>query len=488
MKEDSIKKNYIYNLLFQILNLILPLITTPYISRVLGASQIGIYSYTYSYISTFVMVGSLGIGTYGQREIAAVNEDKTAYSTVFWEIQAVKTISVSASLIAYLGFAFLYKDYSFYLLIQMPYFIAAILDISWFFQGIEKFKFVALRNVVIKLVSLALIFILVKSINDLPMYVILLCVSQLIGNLTMWANLKKYIENVKIPLSALKKHIVPTFVYFIPTVTYQIRAILDKTMLGLIYNDNAENGYYEQANKIVSMATMAVSSYNTVMRSRMTNLYEKHDRKLFDENLNNALHFICMLIYPIAFGMAAIASNLIPWFMGEGYSEVVTLLYVFCPLFIFQGLRSCIGSNIVTPSGQQSKGNICQGISALVNVILNWMLIRHIASIGAAIASVVAEIVLFIGYMHYTKEYVRYTMIIKTSLKYCLAGIIMFVPTYILGEYLPSNLISTLTIILTGASIYFVSLIIMRDKYFKIQCKSTISALRVRLRKVRRQV
>ena len=478
MQKESIKQNYLYNLTFQILNLLLPLITTPYISRILGAERIGVYSYTYSFVSTFVMVGALGIGTYGQREIASVNEDRNKYSSVFWEIEIVKTISVSVSFFLYILFALAYKDYQFYFLIQIPYFAASVLDISWFFQGIEKFKFVALRNICIKLISLIMIFALVKSADDLPIYIVLLCVSQVVGNLTMWMQLNKFVEWKRCSLASLKRHINPTVIYFIPTIAYQIHAVLDKAMLGLICNNNEENGYYEQAHKIINMAIMIISAYNVVMRSRMTSLFSKENWKEFNKNLQKSLHFITMIVFPMSLGIAGVSTNLIPWFLGDGYDKVIDLLMVFCPMFILQGLRSCIGSCIITPSRQQSKGNIVQCISAAVNVVLNFILIYFLASIGAAVASVVAEAVLLFGYLYYTKKHVTIEDIIRVAKKYFFSSILMFVPVFILSRTLQPSIINTLLIVMVGITVYFVSLWIMKDEYFLSQAKQVIQRVK----------
>lgn len=234
IKRASVRSNYFYNMTYQILNLILPLITTPYISRVLGASNIGIYSYTYSIVSTFVLIGSLGIGTYGQREIATVNDDKEDISKRFWEIQIVKTLAVLSALAVYLITIVPSGEYSLYFLIQIPYFIAAILDITWLYQGIENFKNVAIRNIVIRLLSIILLFALVNTDEDLIIYILILCISQILGNLTMWIKLPRLIKMTSINKLNLIKHIKPTFVYFIPTIAHQIYAVLDKTMLGLI--------------------------------------------------------------------------------------------------------------------------------------------------------------------------------------------------------------------------------------------------------------
>ncbi len=466
MKRDSVKKNYLYNLMFQVVNILLPLITTPYISRTLGVGNIGIYSYTYSYVSTFVMVGSLGVGTYGQREIASVNDYEKQYSKKFWEIFIVKMISLIISLAFFIVFSLVYKEYKFYCLIQAPYFIAAILDISWFFQGIEKFKFVAIRSIIVKVVSLIMMLALVKNPDDLYLYILLLCFSQVLGNSTMWISLKKFIQKPDIHISSIKEHVRPTFIYFIPTVAYQIHSVLDKAMLGMIQNNNAENGYYEQANKLVNMATMVISSYNVVMRSRMTTLFAKKNMKDFKIAFNNSVSFISMFVFPMSFGMAGVAANLVPWFFGEGYEKVIILLVVFCPLFILRGLRSCIGSNIITPTKQQSKGNKVQGISAVTNIAMNSVLIYLYASVGATIASVVAEAILLVGYLYYTKEYTSFRMIAEYSYKYLIASLVMFLPIFVFARNWPATMINTGTIVLIGVTVYFSVLLVLKDKYF----------------------
>ena len=322
IKRASVRSNYFYNMTYQILNLILPLITTPYISRVLGASNIGIYSYTYSIVSTFVLIGSLGIGTYGQREIATVNDDKEDISKRFWEIQIVKTLAVLSALAVYLITIVPSGEYSLYFLIQIPYFIAAILDITWLYQGIDNFKNVAIRNIVIRLLSIILLFALVNTDEDLIIYILIFCISQILGNLTMWIKLPRLIKMTSINKLNLIKHIKPTFVYFIPTIAHQIYAVLDKTMLGLILNDNAENGYYEQAQKVINMATVAITSYTVVMRSRMSALFAMGDDNRIRHTLEDSLGFITFISFPMTFGLAAVAGNLVPWFFGDEYDRV----------------------------------------------------------------------------------------------------------------------------------------------------------------------
>lgn len=483
MKKISVRANYAYNMVYQVLNVILPIITTPYIARVLGAENNGIYGFTYSIVSTFVMVGSLGIGTYGQREIAASNDNIYEVSKKFYEIQAVKTIAIIISAVAFVCVSMFSGDNKFYFIIQLPYFLSAILDISWLYQGLENFRIVAVRNIAIKLVGLVLIFTLVRNRSDLIAYLVILSMAQLVGNALMWVSLRKLLVKVKKCEISLLKHIKPTFVYFLPTVSYQVYAVLDRAMLGIIYDDNAENGFYEQAHKLVNVVTMVVSSYTIVMRSKMTTLFAKNDIPSIKQNLNGSMHFIGMLVFPMTFGMAAIAPNIVPWFFGPGYDRVINILRVFSPYFVMMGICTCLGTHILTPSGQQGKSNVGQCISAAANVCFNACLIPFLGAIGAAAASVASEIIIVVSYMHYTKEFMTYRSLFSILYKYLISAVIMFVPTFILAEYLSSSVLNTIIIVCVGVLVYVVSLALLRDLFFLKKCRSALAAVRKKLKK-----
>ena len=269
----SIKKNYLYNLIYQSLILIVPLITTPYLSRVLGAEAIGIYSYTISITTYFVLFGSLGIALYGQREIAYVQDDKEKRSTVFIEILLMRFITLGISmLIFYLSFV-KQGQYSTYYKILILEIISNSIDISWFFQGIEEFKKTVVRNAIVKIISVICIFIFVKNTNDLLKYFIIYVLSTFLGNLSLWMYLPKYIEKVNLKNIKIFKHLKPAIALFIPQIAVQIYTVLDKTMIGAIVDDKAEVGFYEQSQKIVKLLLAIATSLGTVMSPRMASTF-----------------------------------------------------------------------------------------------------------------------------------------------------------------------------------------------------------------------
>lgn len=258
--KKSIAKNYIYNLIYQMLTVVLPLLTTPYLSRVLGVQAIGTYGYTLSIVTYFILFGSLGIAMYGQREIAYVQNDKEKQSKIFFEIIIIRFITLSIAIIGFY-FSFCIKgEYIFYYKILILELIANILDITWYFQGIEDFGKTVIRNVVIKFVSLICIFVFIKNPNDLWKYFLIYTLSNVLGNLTMWMYIPKLLNRVSLKKIELKRHIKPTISLFIPQIAIQVYVVLDKTMIGNITNNMSEVGFYEQAQKIVKTLLLFVTA------------------------------------------------------------------------------------------------------------------------------------------------------------------------------------------------------------------------------------
>ena len=247
----SIRKNYVYNLLYQILVIIIPIITIPYVSRILGARNIGIYGYTLSISAYFILVGSLGVSLYGQREIAYLQGKKKKYSKKFWEIFLLRIITMAiSSIIFYFCFVKGKNEYSIYYKILLLELFGNTLDISWFFQGLEEFGKTVSRNLIVKIISLISIFVFVKTKNDLYIYFIIYVASIIIGNLSLWLYMPQYLKKVDINSLNILRHLKPTIALFIPQAAIQIYTVLDRTMIGVIITDKAEVGYYTQEEKI----------------------------------------------------------------------------------------------------------------------------------------------------------------------------------------------------------------------------------------------
>lgn len=479
MKKDGIRANFIYNLIYNIINIIVPLLTAPYTSRVLGAANIGIYSYTYSIVSSMIMFGALGTATYGQREIASCGDDITLRSQKFWEIWIFKSITMTLVFILFLPYAVSTKYYTYYLL-QIPFFVAGISDISFMFQGMEKFKYIAIRNSIVRIGGIVLLFILVKDSDDLWIYLLIIGISQMLGNFSMWPYLRGNLCKVSLTAKGIESHLKEVIIYFVPSVTYQIYAVLDKAMLGWLVDSNYENGYYEQAHKIVNLVVNVISAYTVVMRSRMSLLFAKNARGEIRNKMIVSYNVIALLVFPMTFGIASVASGMIPWFLGEGYDTVVILLYVFCPIFIFLGYSRMIGTHILTPSGRQIISNYAQISAALVNILLNIILIPRLLAIGAALASVFSEMTVMLVYFVMVRKEINFKEMFSLGWKKFFAAGMMFVVLLPTQKMYKASILVTIFQIISGAGIYGILLLVLRDQFvwknfkliFKYELKS----------------
>ncbi len=329
MAKRSIAKNYIYNMVYQVLILILPLITTPYLSRVLGAEGIGIYSYTYAIVTYFILFGSLGVALYGQREIAYAQENKEKRKKVFIEIVIFRFITILLSTVVYF-FSFVNgKEYQIYYTILMLELIAAAFDISWFFQGLEEFKKTVTRNVLVRICSVTLVFILVKTKEDLAKFTLIYSLADLIGNLSLWLYLPKYLKGIKIEKISIKQHLPHIILLFIPQIANQIYNILDTTMIGWLVKDKSETGYYEQGHKVIRLLLTIVNSLGVVMIPRMANAFANNDKKQINLYMKMSFRFTFFLSFPIMFGIVSISKAFVPVFFGNGYDKVNYIIYLY---------------------------------------------------------------------------------------------------------------------------------------------------------------
>lgn len=459
----SIKKNYIYNLIYQILTIIIPIITAPYLARVLGLSGTGVTSYTLSIVSYFIIFSSIGVSSYGQREIAMNRDDKNKCSKLFWELFLLKLFTSILSIVGYIFVIVLSTKYNIIYLILSLNILASIFDISWFFQGFEEYKFISIRNIIIKSLFTICIFIFVKSKNDLNLYILLNGLSLLISSLSLWIKLPKMINKVNLKEIKIFSHLKNSLIYFLPQVATQIYTMLDKTMLGVITKGEIENGYYEQAYKIITMSLTVITSLNTVMSPRMSYLYKEKKHDEIKEKLFKSLQFTFFLGVPMMFGIACTSYGFVDWFFGSGYEKVKLLLVIFSPIVIIIALSGCLGGQYLTPCGKRLQSAGALWVGAIVNFILNLILIPKFQSIGAAISSVIAELIITILYFILSKKYIDVKRILKTVYKYFLASIFMAMVVFVLFTNLKICIISTIVEIVVGLIVYVLMLILLKD-------------------------
>ena len=260
-----------------------PLITAPYLSRTLGAGGLGAYGYTLTICSYFILFADLGAAAYGTREIASVRDDEKKKAKTFWEIFLLKLLTTSVSLVVYIAFSFCAVEYKTLYFILIANLIANAFDITWFFYGIEEFKNIILRNIILRALSIIAILVFIKSPDDLIIYTIISAATALFGNIVLWPSLKKELNSKKINKLKPFRHLKGVVVLFIPQIAIQIYTLLDKTMIGSIAPDISEVGYYEQAQKIVKLLLVVVTTLGTVISPRIAYMHSKKDQAGIEE-------------------------------------------------------------------------------------------------------------------------------------------------------------------------------------------------------------
>lgn len=463
----SLAKNFLYNILYQVTLLIIPLITMPYISRTLGSNGVGIYAFTNSIVQWFILFGVLGVSLYGQREIAYVRDNKRKINKKFWSIFIGKLVTVSIALILYIAFVFFYgKEYLLVYFIQTIYLISAALDISWFFMGLEDFKKTVTRSIIIKLISIVLLFLFIKTSTDLWKYVLILAFSEVFGQLILWFSISKHIGKLYVNVSEIKKNIFNSINIFIPQIAIQVYVIMDKTMLG-IYSNTSEVGYYDMAQKIVRICLAVITSLGTVMLPRISNEFSKGDIQKIKYYIFRSIKFATYIAVPMMFGLIGISNKFVPWFFGDQFIKTAQLIMVNSPVLLFIGWNNAIGIQMMLPMGKEKEFTIAVTGGAILNFILNLNLIPKYHGLGTSIASVLAELFILVIEFYQMKSLLPFKRIFSESFKYWIASVAMFLIIIFIGEYIHFKKLYIVTMlqITVGIIFYFTVLIILKCEF-----------------------
>lgn len=449
-------KNYLYSVGYQLLVMIVPLITTPYVNRVLGPHGIGINTYTNTIVQYFILFGGMGIALYGNRQIAYTRNDPLNKAKTFWEIQIVHIVGILIATMVFFIYLIIFAHYKWYMTLQFINLIAAAFDISWFFQGIEDFKVTVLRNTVVKIISIILIFICIHSNTQTSLYILISALASLIGNFTLWPNLKKEL-NVKINISDLHplRHVIPTIGLFIPEVAVQIYQTLNKTILGYIVSTNVA-GFYFDSDTIIKMLLGLVTAFSSVMLPHVANQFSKNEVKQVKKITYLSCNIMTSLAMALAFGIASISLKFAPIFFGSSFKAVGPALLMESPVIYFAGISTILGAQYLVPTYQTKAYSMSLILGALGSIISNLVLIPLFHLYGAIMSTVIAEIIVYMYQLHIIKSTNQLSMkkLFNGSAKYLLAGICMFIGVFLLDRKLNSTIVSIVIEVVLGIVIY----------------------------------
>lgn len=423
----NLKKNILFNIAYQILSLIVPLITAPYISRILGKGGMGLYSYTYAIAHYFVLLCMLGILNYGNREISMVGNNKQSLSEKFWHIYINQAFFGIISLVFYFLFVYIFIEknkYIYYL--QSLYVLSGILDISWFYFGIEKFKITTTISTMNKILTTILIFVFVKNENDIGIYTLILGGGTLLNNLFYWILLGGYLERVKLEYKKVITHLKPILLLFIPVIAVNIYKYIDKIMLGAI-RDVSEVGIFEAAEKITNIPVCFIAAIGTVMLPRISNMLGSNDTKTINRYNILSLNLVIFLASGMTFGLIGISDVFIPLFYGESFSDSSIVLNYLSPCIIFVSWANVIRTQYLLPYRKDVVFCISVIAGAIINVISNIILIERYGGVGAAIGTLIAEITVCVVQSLVARKDINLLDPLKSSLIYLIFGLIMYI-------------------------------------------------------------
>lgn len=421
----NLKKNYLYQATYQLLLIIVPLITTPYLSRVLGASQVGVYSYTYSIANYFVMFATLGMSTYGVREIAACGGDRESRSKAFWEMYAVQALVSVVCIVAYGVYSFANPKGGFIVAaVWGMWVVSALLDVTWMFFGVQEFKMPTIRSIVTRLLSVVVIFGFVRGPEDLWIYCAAIAGSFLLNQALLWPFVCKYVDFVIPKPKAALRHLAPNLRLFIPVIAISFYVTLDKVMLGAMAG-MTQAGYFEYSEKLSRMPMALVTAVGTVMLPRMTVELNSGNRRKSLSLLEGSIWAMLMMAFAMMFGIIGIAHEFAPVFLGIEFSSCDEIMCVLALIIPVVSTTNVLGRQYLLPTGRDTMFTLSVCMGALVNICFNLILIPVAGAMGAAISTVCAEVSVLILQVVMTKRELPLCVYAKNALPFAVSGFLM---------------------------------------------------------------
>ena len=416
-------KNYLYNLSYQILTIILPIITVPYVTRIFTSEDLGNYGFYNSIVSYFSLFAMLGIGIYGTKQIAAARD----VSSTFWNIYAIQLIASLLALFVYvITLVSIPKMSGMVPIILGIVLLTKMIDISWLFTGKEDFKKITLRNTMVKVAGVISIFTFIKSSEDLYLYIFLIVIFDFLGQFVMWIPAKKFIKRPSFDTKIIKKNLHPIVLLFLPQVAISLYVVLDRTLLGLL-GSYSDVGIYEQGQKLTSIIYKIVSSLGVVMLPRVANLLSERKEKEAQNMVRFSFILYNLIIFPMIFGLIAINEVFIKIFLGENFQDVKYVLYIIVFNIMFIGWTNILGYQVLVVRNKNKEFMLSTTIPAIVSVAVNIAVIPFFGYIGASITSVVVETLVFAIQWYYSRNIINKNLLFNKDLaKIICSSLVMF--------------------------------------------------------------
>lgn len=472
-KADSLFKNQFFNFSIQILNILFPLIAIPYVTRLFGPTVLGEVNFAASIVQYFVLAATAGIPIYGVREIARYRDDSTNLRKKLYEITIVQVAFTVISLIAYVVLIFTVSSFKaniyIYLFLGIQI-ISNAFNFAWFIQGIEKYKYVAVATFVSKLINIILIFALLKERSDSSIYAFIIGITTFINVFINLITTSKLLKNFKsedkiiVDTIGVKSHIYAIMVFFLSDIAVKVYTAMDQTMLGII-QDKESVGYYSMAIRLVKTILTFVTSIVVVMLPRISHSIKNNKHEEAKKYISLSIKLVYIIAIPAIFGILSIGEEIVTVYLGSEFLKSIVIFKMVSILLIIIGLSHIFGMQVLIPYGKEKKYTVILGIAAIVNFVINLILIPRYSYFGAAFATILAESIVTILMYVEVKKLVGKLPQVFQMVKYIIPSVVFYlIIKLLIKPYIQSTFMVIVVSIFVAMVVYTVGLVLLREE------------------------
>ena len=457
------KKNLLYSFIYELIIAFYPLFLTPYLSNVIGKSGVGIYSYTYSIVGIFLLVCQLGVNTCGTRAIAQSRDDREDMTKTFKSIFCIQLFSGIVSIFVYvILFIVIDNQYNFYFMLLLPFLIGQCIRISWLFLGMEQLQVILLRNVLIRVISTLLILLFVKSESALPLYCIIMSLSYLIGDISVWPKAAKHLSPYMPSWNDLKQYIKPMVIMFIPIAALRGAYYIDEVMLGFL-RDTDSVGIYENTYKVINMPLQLYTVLANVLTAQASHLVATNKQKENQAYIINSIDLSSALMIPIIIGLISVSNELIPWYMGKQFLASIEVMHILPWVLIFSGINNILRTQYFIPMHQDNKYISTVLIGVLTNITLNAVLITKFSYNGVALATVLSEALITFLSISWVRKDMTLSASFRNFPSYLIFSALMAFTVRCIGNAMGAGYVTSLIQIILGGMMYALMLLFFQN-------------------------
>lgn len=460
--EKSIAKNALFNILYKVLNVLFPLVTTIYISRILCPAGVGKVAFAQNVCSYFTVIAALGLPTYGIREIARHRNDRNKVDELFSDFFWINIISTSLCVIVYLmSVVFFFKsDTLLFLACGLSLFFN-YLNIDWLYQGLEEYVYIAIRSSIVKCLSLIAVFVFVRTSNDYIIYALIISLALGINNIYNIFYARRF-ARIKVSGLHFKKHLRSLLILLSSSLAIQLYSMVDTTMLGAMYNDSIV-GFYSNAQKTVNLALTVVSAISAVFFPRLS-FYFKSNRDKFNRCVSSACKIVIYIALPSSLGIFLVSDDLVEVLFGSSFAPSISIIRILSVLLFVKSIGDVLAYQVMIATGHETWCFYAYAIAAFVNIVLNFVLIPVLQANGAALASVAAELTVNVPLILLSIRMVRINLNKKYIFSCAISIVFMFIVVLFLKSIISNPFVSLIFSVLFGIFTYYISTLIFRNE------------------------